>query len=83
MMPCAATWIDLETVIQSEVNQTEKDKYIISLICRIQKKMMLTYLQIGNRFIDLENKLTVTKWERRGRVNWGFGIDMCTLMYIK
>ena len=37
-MPCAATWIDLETVIQSEVNQTEKDKYIISLICRIQKK---------------------------------------------
>ena len=28
-------WIDLETVIQSEVGQTEKDKYMISLICGI------------------------------------------------
>ena len=27
-MPLAATWIDLEMIIQSEVSQTEKDKYI-------------------------------------------------------
>ena len=26
-MPFAATWMDLETVILSEVSQTEKDKY--------------------------------------------------------
>ena len=32
----AATWMDLETVIPSEVSQTEKDKYhMVSLICRI------------------------------------------------
>ena len=32
----AETWIDLETVIQSEVSQKEKNKYcIISLICGI------------------------------------------------
>ena len=32
----AETWIDLETVIQSEVSQIEKNKYhIILLICRI------------------------------------------------
>ena len=32
----AETWMDLETVIQSEVRQKEKNKYhIISLICRI------------------------------------------------
>ena len=32
----AETWVDLETVIQSEVSQKEKNKYhIISLICRI------------------------------------------------
>ena len=31
------TWMDLETVIQSEVSQKEKDKYhMISLICGIQ-----------------------------------------------
>ena len=35
-MPFAATWMDLEIVILSEVGQTEKDKYhMISLICGI------------------------------------------------
>ena len=33
-MPFAATWVDLEITILSEVNQTEKDKYhMISLLC--------------------------------------------------
>ena len=36
IMPFAATWMDLDIIILSEVNQTEKDKYhIISLICGI------------------------------------------------
>ena len=36
IMPFAATWMDLETVILSEVSQTEKDKYhVISLTCGI------------------------------------------------
>ena len=35
-MPCAATWMDLEIIILSEVSQTEKHKYhIISLLCGI------------------------------------------------
>ena len=39
IMPFAATWMDLETIILSEVNQTEKDKYcMISLIHGILKK---------------------------------------------
>ena len=36
IMPFAATWLDLEIIILSEVRQTKKDKYhIISLICGI------------------------------------------------
>ena len=36
IMPFAATWVDLEIVILSEVSQTEKEKYrMISLICGI------------------------------------------------
>ena len=31
-MPFAATQMDLETIILSEVSQTEKDKYHISFI---------------------------------------------------
>jgi len=35
-MPFAATWMDLERVILSEVSQTEKEKYhMTSFICRI------------------------------------------------
>ena len=36
IIPFAATWMDLEIIILSEVSQTEKDKYhMISLICGI------------------------------------------------
>ena len=36
IVPFAEAWIDLEIIIQSEVNQKEKNKYhIISLICEI------------------------------------------------
>ena len=36
VMPFAATWMELEIIILSEVSQTEKDKYhMISLICGI------------------------------------------------
>ena len=36
IMPFVATWIDLEIIILSEINQKEKDKYhMISLICGI------------------------------------------------
>ena len=36
IMPFATTWMDLDTVILSEVSQTQKDKYhMISLICGI------------------------------------------------
>ena len=36
IMPFAATWMDLEIIILSEVSQKKKDKYhMISFICGI------------------------------------------------
>ena len=35
-MPFAATWMDLEVIMLSEISQTEEDKYyMIALICEI------------------------------------------------
>ena len=39
IMPFAATWMDLEIVMLSEVSQTEKEKYhMILLMWRLLKK---------------------------------------------
>ena len=35
IMPSAATWMDLEITKLSEGSQTEKDKYMILLLCGI------------------------------------------------
>ena len=36
IMPFAATWMDLEIIILSEVSQTERDKYhMVSFTCGI------------------------------------------------
>ena len=36
ILPFAGTWMDLETIMLSDISQTEKDKYcMISLICGI------------------------------------------------
>ena len=36
ILPFAATWMDLGSILLSEISQTEKDKYcMISLICGI------------------------------------------------
>ena len=38
-MPFAATWMDLEIIILSEVSQTEKNKFqVVSLTCGIYKE---------------------------------------------
>ena len=35
IMPLATTWMELEIILLSEVSETEKDKYMILLICGI------------------------------------------------
>ena len=37
--PCAATWVDLEIVILSEISQRQ-NKYLILFICEILKKIV-------------------------------------------
>ena len=66
-MPFAEMWMDLETVIQSEVSQKEKQiLYNIAYMWNLEKWHRRTYLQSRNRDTDVENKRMGTK----GRVGW-------------
>ena len=70
IMPFAATWMNLEIVILSEVSQIKKDKYrMISLIYRILKKWYKwTYLQKRSWVTDIETNLWLPKAE--GEEGW-------------
>ena len=63
LVPFAETWIDLETVIQSEVSQKVKQiSYNIAYMWNLKKKKKsINYLQNRNTVTDgKKNKLMVT-----------------------
>ena len=54
-MPFAATWMNLEINILSEVSQTEKDKYYMKSLYVDSKKMMQMNVQNRNRLRQKTN----------------------------
>ena len=67
-MPFAATWMDPEIVVLSEISQTEMEKYrMSSLLSRILKERTQMNLPNRKRLTDLANlRLPVGKDERKG-----------------
>ena len=50
----------------------------------LKKKDANELIYKANRLTDLENELMVTRGKRGGGgINWEFGIDMYTLLYLK
>ena len=64
-MPFAATWMGLETVILSEGSQRKRDKYHNNLYVEYKIWYKWTYLQDRERLTRRENKIMVTKGEKR------------------
>ena len=65
IMPFAATCMDLEVIILSEVSQRQIS-YDITYMCNLKILYKWTYLQKRNRLTDIGNKHIVTKgkkWE--------------------
>ena len=56
-----------------------------SYIWNLKKSYKLTYLQNRNKLTDFENKIMVTKGKRWGvgEMDLGFGISICTLLYME
>ena len=69
IMSFAATWMDLELIILSKVSLTEKDKYMIWLICGILKNDTNELVYKTKIDLDIENKLMITKGKVEGGVN--------------
>ena len=66
IMLFSATWMELETLILSEVSQKEKDTYhMISLISGIKYKAQMN-LPTEKKIMDLEIRLVVAKGEGEG-----------------
>ena len=67
IMPRAATRMDIEITKLKEVNQKEKDKYMISLIVESNFKNDINELIYKTEIdSDFKNKLMVTKGEALG-----------------
>ena len=56
ILPFAATWMDLQMITLSEVSQTEKDTYNVSLGCGIYKITHMNLYTKENRLTDVEKK---------------------------
>ena len=70
-------WMDLQTIIQSEVSQKEK-KYINAYVWNLEKWYRWSYLQDRNRDTDIENKyMDTVGWER----GWDWHIYTIDNMY--
>ena len=64
IMPFAATWMDREIIILSEVSQKEKDKYhVIPLFVESQIWHKWTCLWNRSRLTEIENRLVVAMGE--------------------
>ena len=77
--------MDLETVIQSEVNQKEKNKYcILTHICGIQKNGTNESIRKAKTETQTQRINVRTPTRELGcEVSWEIKIDICALLYIK
>ena len=66
IMPFAATWMDQEIILLSEVRQRQTS-YDITYMWNLKKGYERTYLQSRNRLKNFENKLMVTREDGLGK----------------
>ena len=84
IMPFAATWMDLEIIMLGGVGQTEKDRYhVISLTCGILKKKDTNELVCRAQTDSQTYRVNLWLPGGWGGMDWEFGIDMYTLLYLK
>ena len=88
-MPFAATWMDLKTLILSQVSQNEKDKYhMISLICGILSMEQMILSKNNKQKTETDHGQEEQTWgSRAGRRGAGWmcilGVLGCKLLHLE
>ena len=77
IMPFAATWMDLEIIILSEVSQTKTHIIYNHLYTEYKQMIQINLSQNRNRLTDLEIKLMVIVG---GGIHWELGLT-CICCY--
>ena len=80
VMPCAATWMNLEIIRLSEVSQRKTNTMWYHLYVESKIWHKWTYLWNRNRSTDIEHSFVVAVV---GGKDWEFGISRCKLLCIK
>ena len=82
IMPFAATWMQLEMIILSEVSQRKTNTiwYHLYMESKIWHKWI--YLWNRNRLTDVENRLAKGEGVGRG-MDWEFGVGRCKLLHLE
>ena len=75
ILPLAATWMDLENIILSEV-RSDRERQLSYITCMWNLKNSTNELiyKSRNRLTDIKNKLMVSKG-KRGGVNYEYQIN--------
>ena len=80
IIPFAATWMKLETLILSEVSPKEKDKYhVVSLISEIYCTAQMN-LSTEKEIMDLQKRLLVAEGKGEG-VGWIGNLGLIDVIY--
>ena len=75
--------MNLEPIIQSEVSQKKKNKYINAYIWNLERQNWWTFLQ-GNKWdTHIKNNLVDTVGEEEGGTNGNSSIETYILSYVK
>ena len=73
-MPLAATWMQLEIIILSEVSQKEKATWYRLYV---ESKLWHKRTYLWDRVTDIKNRLIAAKGKGvEGKMEWEFGVSM-------
>ena len=81
-MPFAATWVDLEIIIPSEVSQS-KTNIVYHLYVESKKVIQMNLFIKQKQSHRCRKQIYAYQGIRAGGINWDIGIDLYSLLYIK